>query len=163
MGLLEADGSSVPPEPPAGVVRAATSFAHGAEASRDEWFLRGTEPGPTGAALAPPRPRIASPQPGTIVAIDPDIPRDLQRLALEAHGVGHGGAVARWRLDDADLGAASGLRLWALVAGRHRLALVACDGRVLDEVAFEVRGGPAPVAAAASHGASSAPVPDADA
>lgn len=150
IGLLEADGSSVPPGPPPGVVRAVASFAHGAEATRDEWFLRGTEPGPTGATLAPPRPRIASPQPGTIVAIDPDIPRDLQRLALEAHGVGHGAAVARWRLDDADLGAASGLRLWPLVAGRHRLALVASDGRVLDEVAFEVRGGAVPAAAAAT-------------
>jgi hypothetical protein len=35
----------------------------------------------------------------------------------------------------------SGIRLWDLVPGRHRLVLVAEDGRVLDAVAFEVRGG----------------------
>jgi penicillin-binding protein 1C len=141
MGLLEADAASSPPLPPSGLVRVAASFAHGAEAPRDEWFLRGTEPGVDGAALAALRPRIASPLDGTIVALDPDIPRDLQRLALEAHGVGHGVAAARWRLDDADLGVVAGLRLWALVPGRHRLVLLADDGRVLDAVAFEVRGG----------------------
>lgn len=141
VNLLESDAAVGPPSAPDGLVRAATSFAHGAETPRAEWFLRGTEPAAGGTSLAAPRPRIASPQQGTIVAIDPDIPRDLQRLALEAHGVGHGGPAARWRLDDADLGVANGIRLWDLVPGRHRLVLVADDGRVLDEVAFEVRGG----------------------
>jgi penicillin-binding protein 1C len=141
MNLLESDATGGPPVAPDGLVRVAASFPHRVEAPRDEWFLRGTEPAGTGTALAAPRPRIATPQQGTIVAIDPDIPRALQRLALEAHGVGHGGAVARWRLDDADLGVASGIRLWELVPGRHTLTLVADDGRVLDAVRFEVRGG----------------------
>ena len=141
MNLLESDAAVAPPSAPDGLVRAAASFAQGAETPRAEWFLRGTEPATGGTSLAAPRPRIASPQQGTIVAIDPDIPRDLQRLALEAHGVGHGGPAARWRLDDADLGVVNGIRLWDPVPGRHRLVLVAEDGRVLDAVAFEVRGG----------------------
>ena len=140
IGLLEADGPAEPPPPPDAVVRVTASFAHGAEPPRDEWFLRGTEPGPVAAMLAPPRPQITSPQPGAIFAIDPDIPPDLQRLALEAHGVGHGGHAARWRLDGSDLGAVAGIRLWPLVPGRHRLELLAPDGRALDAVAFEVRG-----------------------
>ena len=140
IGVLEADGPAAPPASPDGVVRASATFAHGAEPARDEWFLRGTEPGAVAGTLAPPRPRIASPQADTIFAIDPDVPADLQRLALEAHGVAPGGAAARWRLDGADLGPASGIRLWPLAPGRHRLELVAADGRELDAVAFEVRG-----------------------
>jgi len=141
MGILDAGAPSEPPAAPAGLVRAAAAFAREAEVLRDEWFLYGTEPGVAAASLAPQRPRIASPQQGSILAIDPDIPRDLQRLALEARGVGHGSPPAYWRLDDAALGSAAGIRLWPLIPGRHRLLLVAEDGRVLDAVAFEVRGG----------------------
>lgn len=142
MDLLHADDASLPPEPPDGVVRAHASFARGVEPARDEWFLRGTEPGVAPPRLASLRPRIASPQPGTVLAIDPDVPRDLQRLAIAAHGTtGRDAIEARFRLDGRDLGAASQTQLWPIVRGRHELALVSPDGEVLDEVAFEVRGG----------------------
>jgi penicillin-binding protein 1C len=141
MDLLHADLASLPPAPPDGLLRARATFAGDLEPRRDEWFLRGTEPGAAPPRLTAPVPRIANPLPGTVLAIDPDVPRDLQRLALEARGAtGASGVAARWRLDGRDLGPASETQLWPIVGGRHALALVAPDGRVLDEVAFEVRG-----------------------
>ena len=143
MGLLQADEASVAPAPPAGVVRAGATFPRGVEPPRAEWFLRGTEPGATPQGLAPPLPRIRAPQPGTVIALDPDIPRDLQRLAFEAGGLGHGAAAtpARWQLDGHDLGSATAPLLWALEHGQHRLVLRGGDDRTLDAVSFEVRGG----------------------
>jgi penicillin-binding protein 1C len=141
MDLLHGDAPSVAPRPPAGLVRVATSFARGAEPARDEWFLRGTEPGAAPPALAAPRARIVSPQPQTVLALDPDIPPALQRVGFEARGHdGPGADPARWSLDGRDLGAATGIVLWALEPGRHRLELRSAGGRTLDAVAFEVRG-----------------------
>jgi len=152
MTLLHADRPSVAPQAPAGVVRTAASFANGVEPRREEWFLAGTEPGAVAPALAPLEPRIRTPQPGTVIALDPDIPPALQRLAFAAEGIASadGGSAARWLLDGRDLGPVAGPLLWALVPGRHRLALVAGDGRTIDAVAFEVRGGAAPAVAGAS-------------
>jgi len=152
MDLLHADAPSVAPAPPPGVVRVATSFARGVEPARDEWFLRGTEPGAAAPALAPPRVRIVTPQNRTVLALDPDIPPALQRVAFEARGQdGAGDGPSRWSLDGRDLGPAAGVHLWALEPGRHRLELRSSGGRTLDAVAFEVRG--APSAGVASEGA----------
>lgn len=141
MSLLHETEASAAPEPPPGVVRAAAAFVGGVEPARDEWFLRGTEPGAAAPALAPPRVRIALPQHGTVLAVDPDIPPALQRVAFEALGQPRGEVPARWSLDDRDLGPATGTFLWALEPGRHRLALRAPDGSTLDAISFEVRGG----------------------
>ncbi|HZY17809.1 MAG TPA: penicillin-binding protein 1C [Ramlibacter sp.] len=127
------------PVPPAGVVQAAVRFEGGLEAPRGEWFMAGTQQalvrldGDAPAAEA--APRILSPADGTIVALDPDIPANRQRVALRstaARGV-------RWQLDGREFaqGTDAGWLPWP---GRHRLRLVAADGRTLDEVQVEVRG-----------------------
>jgi penicillin-binding protein 1C len=141
MVLLHAEDGAAAPAPPPGLVRAAVSFAGATEPPRREWFLAGTEPPAAPQALAPRRPRIVAPGPGTVLALDPDVPPELQRVVLAAEGARPG---ARWRLDGRDAGEARGLRPWPPAPGRHRLALVGADGRVLDEVAFEVRGAVAP-------------------
>src|SRR5690606_23274109 len=110
--LAEREADAGPPAPPDAVQRARVDFPARVQPSRDEWFLRGTEPGAGGHARAARRPRIVSPQPGTVIALDPDIPEHLQRLAFEADGVraragaaeGADGAAEhalgpRWRLD----------------------------------------------------------------
>jgi penicillin-binding protein 1C len=137
MSWLHRNAPSPPPEPPAGVQAATVGFAGDVEIARAEWFRDGTEPGSAAPALAGNHPRIVAPVPGTIVALDPDIPAGRQRVALEAQ---LGGTPTRWLLDGTDLGAADKLLLWAPQRGRHTLQLVDDRRQVLDTVAFVVRG-----------------------
>ena len=128
------------------------------EAARAEWFLPGTQQrlfaidsvaatadwvsaraqkGPENATLgrAGPAPRITSPAPGTIVALDPDIPPSRQLLQFTASGQG----ALSWRMDGKPLG--RGPRLaWLPWPGRHVLQLTGERGEVLDEIRIEVRG-----------------------
>jgi penicillin-binding protein 1C len=82
-------------------------------------------------------PLIAAPVGGTILALDPDIPACRQRVPFEARDVMPG---QRWLLDGAVLGEAADFVLWPPEPGRHRLSVVARDGRILDTVTFVVRG-----------------------
>nr|WP_239467305.1 penicillin-binding protein 1C [Rhodoferax koreense] len=133
------------PAPPAGLVRQAVQFGDQREASRDEWFLEGTQqavvatdadgetaPQPGQATLA--TPRITSPVAGTIIALDPDIPPQHQRLRFTAAGPDQ-----RWRLDGKPLARGAELR-WLPWPGRHTLQLMDARGALLDEIRFEVRG-----------------------
>ena len=138
------------PKPPAGVAEAAVRFGNDLEAARREWFLPGTgqplfavaaEEGAGGA-------RILAPAPGTVLALDPDIPPQRQRLQLSAQGQAVG-----WRIDGRPL--AQGRQAqWLPWPGRHRIELVDAGGRVLDAVGVEVRG-----AGARHTGGDRTPVP----
>jgi penicillin-binding protein 1C len=135
MSWLHRTTPSVAPPPPTGLVAAEVDFPGDVEPGRREWFVPGTEPG--ARRLATGEPRIVAPVDGTIVALDPDIPHDRQRVPLEVAGAGPG---TRWRVDDVDLGAAAGLTLWEPTPGTHTVALVdACDHAVA-VATVEVRG-----------------------
>lgn len=168
MGFLHAQLPSRAPAAPPGLVRQAVRFDLGgsgagwAEASRDEWFLRGTEqavfavtPGDGGRARAQAPGegvRIAEPAPGTIVALDPDIPPQHQRLVFRARQ-GNQGAVASglaWRLDGRVM-ARGPEWSWLPWPGRHRVQLGDAQGRTLDEISLEVRGASARSAAPAPN------------
>jgi penicillin-binding protein 1C len=137
MNWLHRDTPSAPPDPPAGVRPERVTFAGDVEPARVEWFRDGTQPGAR-QVLASGRPHIVSPAPGTIIALDPDIPAARQRVALEAQA---STTPARWSLDGSDLGAADRLMLWQPRPGRHTLQLVDDSQHVLDAVTFVVRGG----------------------
>jgi penicillin-binding protein 1C len=125
MAGLHRKTASEPPPPAAGVVAAGT-----------EGFLAGTEPArsPDATAVMPDRaPRILNPVAGSVIALDPDIPPVRQRVVFELEGRG---APYRWRLDETDLGAATGAVLWEPVAGRHADPA----GRVVESTRFVVRG-----------------------
>jgi penicillin-binding protein 1C len=102
-----------------------------------EWFLTGTEPQMSTLTLATSHPRILAPVAGTIIALDPDIPRSLQRIAFQAQV--HGSQL-RWLLDGAVLGAATEVVLWEPLPGSHTLSLVDEKQRLFDTVGFAVRG-----------------------
>ncbi|MBU6281629.1 penicillin-binding protein 1C [bacterium] len=139
VGLLQAGLVDERPAPPPGLVRRRVRF--GSEPERDEWFLAGTEPGSHLVETARPIARIESPVDDGVFAIDPDAPSDRQRIVLDSSGAPPG---ASWRMDGEGLGEAERLLLWEPRPGRHRLELADPGGRVLDRVAFEVRGpGPA--------------------
>jgi penicillin-binding protein 1C len=123
---LHEDVPSEAPPPPPGVVRAG-----------GEWYLAGSEP--AALAAAPPSPRearIVAPEDGLVLALDPDIPASRERLLLEASPRDPSLAL---RLDGRPLGSAGAPLLWALERGRHALALVGPEGRVVHSVRFEVR------------------------
>jgi penicillin-binding protein 1C len=157
MGYLHRSTPSKAPAAPAGLVQQNVQFAApgtGApvEAARSEWFLAGTEQPriamKTGAAYADfagaggqkcmknglEAARITAPAPGTIVALDPDIPPQRQRLNFASQG-----PATRWRIDGKAAGQGSTMA-WLPWPGRHRVQLVDAAGQVCDEIRIEVRG-----------------------
>ncbi len=146
MQHLHARTPSRAPQPPPGLVQARATFdgpdgGRPLEAARSEWFMAGTEqasfamatPDATAQRTAAPL-RIRSPAPGTIVALDPDIPPNRQRLSFVASGAG-----GHWRLDGKPLARGAQVQ-WLPWPGRHVMQLTDARGKVLDEVRFEVRG-----------------------
>lgn len=136
LALNEADPGKAPPRP-AGIEERQIRFAGGIEQPRREYFLKGT--GFDQVAYAPAesrRPRIVNPVGGSVYALDPDIPQGNQRLAISVSGqaIGH-----RLILDKRDLGTADSRPLILAPPGRHRLALIDLDGKVVDQVLFTIR------------------------
>jgi penicillin-binding protein 1C len=134
---LEAGAAPTAPTPPAGVEARRVTFADAIEQPRREWFVRGTAQ--SLIAFAPDearRPRFASPVAGSVYALDPDVPRDRQRLAVAVTGAA---AAHRVLLDKMDIGAASATPQILPTRGAHRLRLVDVGGRVVDQVMFTVR------------------------
>jgi penicillin-binding protein 1C len=150
MNFLHAQQSSQPPKPPPGMVHQRVKFeGNQTEATREEWFIAGTEQATFAtasqdkSALAKVA-RITSPTNGSIIALDPDIPPQRQRLTLQAQG-----HKLRWLLDGKPL-AQGNQALWLPWPGRHTLQVTDAQGKVLDEVNLEVRGAGVKKAAAAS-------------
>ncbi len=93
-----------------------------------EWFRPGTEPHAScplhsgGAPASTQREvKIAQPSPGLYLALDPRIPDDLERFALEVEGLPQGARV-EWWIDDALFAESNeerGRALWPLTRGRH--------------------------------------------
>lgn len=133
MNALEGSAPAPTPTPPASVVRQAIRYQPAIEPPRDEWFLSGTEsPRITlpASSLAPPR--IVYPAAGTVLALDPDIPPQHQRVLFRIAPTLPGLALS---LDGRPVGNA-----WAPRSGRHRLILRDVDGKAVDQVDFTVRG-----------------------
>ncbi len=137
MLALNARRADAPPAPPPRVEARRVTFVGTGEQPRREWFLAGTSFARADVAPAEARrPRIAAPVSGSVYALDPDIPRDRQRLAVAVTGAA---AAHRLRLDARDLGAADSSPVMFPPPGRHQLALVDLAGRTVDRVIFTVR------------------------
>ncbi|HYC45765.1 MAG TPA: penicillin-binding protein 1C [Burkholderiales bacterium] len=131
---------AAPPAPPVpdGIVRQRVTFTGALDTARDEWFLEGTAHARVSAiAVSTVKPRIETPPHGAIYAIDPDIPRDRQRLTVTASGAPRG---ARLVLEDGRRVRAERPLLWLPAPGKRVLVLEDAAGRELDRVRFEVRG-----------------------
>ncbi|SFB79432.1 penicillin-binding protein 1C [Polaromonas sp. OV174] len=144
------------PAPPAGLVQLRTGFGHQLEATRMEWFIQGTEQAlfaiNSEAGSAYPESatgtkrlkngnqeghqpaRITAPASGTIIALDPDIPPNRQRLNFSAQGSG-----LRWLMDGKEFARGTQAQ-WLPWPGRHVVQLSDVHGKVLDEIRLEVRG-----------------------
>ncbi|MGD9601068.1 MAG: penicillin-binding protein 1C [Gammaproteobacteria bacterium] len=135
---LAQDDPGLPASPPGGVARTRVSFSGTAEAARDEWFLAGTaqtEVRPVSSARTP---RIVYPGRHGVLALDPDIPAEHQRVFFTMEPLQPG---FTWRLDGERFAETPDRAAWAPAPGEHRLTLVAANGRVVDALRFKVRGG----------------------
>jgi penicillin-binding protein 1C len=150
--------SALNPTPPAGLVHLPTRYAQQQEAARSEWFIAGTEQplvsqdtsiliarndldtGTTGinssnnAIQVADAARIIQPAHGSIIALDPDIPPNRQRLQLKANA-----QAVRWLLDGKHL-ALGPQAQWLPWPGKHTVTLTDTQGKTVDEVRIEVRG-----------------------
>ncbi len=133
---------SSPPRVPSGVLRQMVGFDPPVEPERSEWFLRGTETvtmrgNASPSFVASATPTIRYPAAGTIIALDPDIPPDSERVVFSASPAPPG---LQWRIDNTVLPAERGRADWKPVAGRHTLVLEDAEGRQVSALEFEVRG-----------------------
>jgi penicillin-binding protein 1C len=136
MNWLHRSRPSRPPNPPAGVVAMRTDIPELGQ-TRVEWFIEGTETTEVRAARSYTPPRIVYPVAGTVIALDPDIPEDGQRLFFKSQPAGN---PLRWELDGQAIGPAGSVHLWKPLTGKHKLSLLDDQDRPVDSVDFEVRG-----------------------
>jgi penicillin-binding protein 1C len=135
MHYLHRGQRDMPSPSPAAVVRTQVSFLPAVEPAREELFVRGTAM--TQIELNSGRarpPRITYPGNGMVIAVDPDIPPERQRVFFEMQPVSAG---ARWQLNGSPVAEADG---WRPTRGSFALQLVDGRGDVLDSVQFVVRG-----------------------
>jgi penicillin-binding protein 1C len=149
MQFLHQNESSKAPPAPANLVQVQAQFSqNGAamlEAARQEWFLAGTEQSQFAInkiaaqaintkATGINNTRIISPVSGTIIALDPDIPPNRQRVSFQAEGQN-----VAWLLDGKPFAKGNAAK-WLPWPGRHVVQLVDAKGVKLDEIKLEVRG-----------------------
>jgi penicillin-binding protein 1C len=140
MDYLHGNQQSRPRRAPQRLVETQVSFVPEVEPARREWFLQGTEAAVIRLAAYEKDkrdllPKILYPGDGTLIAVDPDIPRDHQRIQFSARS----GEDVTWILDGAAAGTGA-VAWWSPQAGHHVLVLSDAQGRQVDKVSFEVRG-----------------------
>ncbi|MGZ9713260.1 penicillin-binding protein 1C [Glaciimonas sp. GNP009] len=148
------------PQRPEGVVEQTIRYQDKIEAPRKEYFMAGTEQSVMTTAKSDDISiAIRYPTPGMLVALDPDIPPQRQRVRFAADGLTSGS----WRLDGkllaspnavlktANLSSKNSHKFatdqshqialdWMPWPGRHTLELLDSKNVVVDQVKFEVRG-----------------------
>ncbi len=136
MNYLHRDVPSKPPEPPRDVIAQHVTFPEQSGLSgRQEWFIRGTEMEAVRQERVAYNTKILYPSPGTIIALDPDIPEGQQKIFFESTS---GTSGMTWMLDGILLGQGHTVA-WTPSPGSHRLSLVKNGDHIMDEIAFEVR------------------------
>ncbi len=138
MSFLHDSAPSRPPKRSPHVENVRVRFDAGLEPERDEIFMAGTASRTmrlkNGGSE---HPRILYPARGTIIALDPDIPPERQRVHMQVAGVEES---LRIRLEGEELKTSPEGALWKPRPGRHLASLVDASEAELDRVEFEVRG-----------------------
>lgn len=139
---LHSNARNVERRRPKMVMEQTVLFQPEIEASRRECFIEGTEASEirltayeeVNKGLFA---KILYPDEGTIIAVDPDIPRKNQRVQFTARS----GDGVSWLIDGKS-GGRGNMVWWEPLAGPHQLALADSQGKEIDKVSFVVRGGP---------------------
>ena len=107
-------------EPPASLVRREIEFPQGMESSRKEWFIRGTEPNSRDQRIGQFNQRIVYPPSGTVIALDPDIPLELQKIFFISQT---NEDDFRWVLNGVPMETVGKTIPWTPKAGKYFLAI----------------------------------------
>jgi penicillin-binding protein 1C len=143
MDFMHAGAPGRAPMVPPGVLAQQIEYLPQLEAARKEWFISGTETARIEIIADAKRvPKISYPGSDSIIAIDPDIPGERQRVFFQAQAAQ--GLV--WRLDGTVFAAANTDASWRPSIGDHRLELLGPDGNTFDSIRFQVRGSQAVLA-----------------
>ncbi len=137
MNFLHRNDPSIKKGAPHSLVRREVEFSEGVAPSREEWFIRGTEPDSKEQKIGQFNPRIVYPPSGTVIALDPDIPTELQKIFFISQTDGN---EFRWLLNGYPMEAMGKTIPWTPRAGKYSLALADGEEKILDYVYFEVRG-----------------------
>ena len=137
MNFLHGNDPSIKKEILPRLVRREIDFPEGITPSREEWFIPGTEPNSKSQRIAQFNPRIVYPPSGMVIALDPDIPTDLQKIFFVAQTSEND---FRWVLNNEPIEAVGKTISWTPKAGKYSLAIADGDEKILDYVYFEVRG-----------------------
>ena len=137
MDFLHRDVSSIKREALSGLVRKKIEFSQEVAASREEWFIRGTEPNSQNQRTGQFNPRIIYPPSGTVIAVDPDIPPELQKVFFVSRTDENN---LQWVLNGKPMEKVGKKIPWTPKEGKYSLAIADKDEKVLDYVYFEVRG-----------------------
>jgi penicillin-binding protein 1C len=136
MNYLHHDAPSKPPVAPAGVTSRVMTFHDSARRyEKKEYFLAGTEQVSNMARFTEARPKILYPAPDMVIALDPDIPGDHQKVFIKT---APGDPSLQLIMDHTLIGQAPFVS-WMPVPGKHRLSLINRDGATEDQINFEVK------------------------
>jgi penicillin-binding protein 1C len=104
---------------------------------QDEWFIKGTEPSSMVQIVKQYNEKIVYPPSGTIIALDPDIPQDLQKVFFIARTEDK---ELKWRLNKSEIEEKGKTIAWSPRIGKYNLELTDMQSKIIDSVSFEVRG-----------------------
>lgn len=138
MNYLHRNVPSLPPDPPAGVVKTEIAYSDGSEPKRLEWFISGTE---TSMMVRDENSinnaKITYPSDGTLFALDPDIPEEREMVFFSATP---GDSQWKWVLNNKLIAQQNSPVRWKPEPGTYTLSLMDSSGSAKDSVTFEVRG-----------------------
>jgi len=137
MDFLHRDIPSIKKEAPPRLVRKRIEFPQNIAASREEWFIRGTEPNLRDQRVGQFNQRIIYPPSGTVIALDPDIPTELQKVFFVSQTNENG---SKWILNGSPMSPVARTIAWIPKVGEYKLAIADQEERIMDTVYFEVRG-----------------------
>jgi penicillin-binding protein 1C len=137
MNFLHAQEARFKRNLPASLVRSRVQYSEKDEAREEEWFIRGTEPHVKHQRTGQFNRRIVYPPSGTVIAWDPDIPFEVQKVFFVSQT---SEGSLQWVLNGETMGRVGKTISWTPKAGKHALALADSEGNILDSVCFEVRG-----------------------
>jgi penicillin-binding protein 1C len=137
MNFLHRNDPSIKREVLPRLVRREIEFPQGIMPSREEWFIRGTEPNSKNQRIGQFNPRIVYPPSGTVIALDPDIPLELQKIFFISQTNEND---FRWVLNGSPMEAVGKTIPWTPKAGKYFLAIADGEEKILDYINFEVRG-----------------------